>query len=190
MDTPPVTLLDSKLVRCWTSRPNLQSLYSLAAAAPRVRAALGLTPTGGGTLSFKVDGNALDRTEAELLAATSAKLPVHPLVTQDLYGRSTVRCWRRNRDLRVLTGDLVDVADRLSRAGYGSALRFASVEFAAPDGRRDGKLMLVYLFGRGTFHAAAAPGAGTLDRALELRARAALHGSLPLEPDAHRRFIV
>jgi hypothetical protein len=185
-----VTLLDSKLVRCWTSRPHLQSLYTLAAAAPRMRSALGLAPTGGGTVSFKVDGDALSRTRAELLAATSAKLPVHPLVTQDLYGRSTVRCHRRDRDLRVLTGDLVDVADRLARAGYGGCLRFASVEFAEPGGRRDGKLVLVYLFGRGTFHAAAVPGAGTLDRALELRARAALHGALPLEPDAHRRFVL
>jgi hypothetical protein len=181
-----VTLLDSKLVRCWTSRPHLQSLYTLAAAAPRLRSALDLTPTGGGTLSFQVDGDALARTRAELLAATSAKLPVHPLVTQDLYGRSTVRCWRRNHDLRVLTGDLVDVADRLARAGYGGCLRFASVEFAEPAGRRDRKLALVYHFGRGTFHTVAAPGTGTPDRALELRARAALHGALPLEPEAHR----
>ena len=127
-----MTLLDSKLVRCWTSRPHLQSLYTLAAAAPRMRAALGLAPTGGGTVGFQVDGDALARTEAELIAATSARLPVHPLVTQDLHGRSTVRCWRRNRDLRVLTADLVDVADRLARAGYGGCLRSASVEFAEP----------------------------------------------------------
>ncbi|HEY3466696.1 MAG TPA: hypothetical protein VGL47_16295 [Amycolatopsis sp.] len=185
-----MNLLDSKLVRCWTSRPHLQSLYHLAAAAPRMRAALGLAPTGGGTVGFKVDGDALARTEAELIAATSARLPVHPLVTQDLSGRSTVRCWRRNRDLRVLTGDLVDVADRLARAGYGGCLRSATVEFAEQTGRCDRKLALVYLFDRGTFHAAAASGAGPLDRALELRARAALHGVLPLESVAHRRFVV
>ncbi|WP_372667053.1 PspA-associated protein PspAB [Amycolatopsis kentuckyensis] len=185
-----MTLLDSKLVRCWTSRPHLQSLYALAAAAPRMRAALGLAPTGGGTVGFKVDGDALARTEAELIAATSARLPVHPLVTQDLHGRSTVRCWRRDHDLRVLTGDLVDVADRLARAGYGGCLRSATVEFAEQTGRRDRKLALVYLFGRGTFHTAAASGAAPLDRALELRARAALHGALPLEPHAHRRFVV
>ncbi|MBE1496429.1 hypothetical protein H4696_003529 [Amycolatopsis lexingtonensis] len=185
-----MTLLDSKLVRCWTSRPHLQSLYTLAAAAPRMRAALGLAPTGGGTVGFKVDGDALARTEAELLAATSARLPVHPLVTQDLNGRSTVRCWRRNRDLRVLTGDLVDVADRLSRAGYGGCLRFATVEFGEQTGRLDRKLALVYLFDRGTFHTAPAPGTRPLDRALELRARAALHGALPLEPDVQRRFVL
>lgn len=185
-----MTLLDHKLVRSWTSRPHLQSLYHLAAAAPRIRAALGLAPTGGGTLSFKVDGDALDRSQAELLAATSAKLPVHPLVTQDLYGRSTVRCWRRNGDLRVLTGDLVDVADRLTRAGYGGSLRFASVEFAEQTGRRDRKLTLVYLFGRGTFHIAPVSGTGTLDRGLELRARGALHGALPLEADPYRRSVV
>ncbi len=184
-----VTLLDSKLVRCWTSRPHLQSLYTLAAAAPRMRAALGLAPTGGGTVDFKVDGDALARTAAELIAATSARLPVHPLVTQDLQGRSTVRCWRRNRDLRVLTGDLVDVADRLARAGYGGCLRFATVEFGETSGRREGKLALVYLFDRGTFHTAA-PGARPLDRALELRARAALHGALPMEPVAQRRFVL
>ncbi|MEV6871833.1 hypothetical protein [Amycolatopsis sp. NPDC051128] len=185
-----MTLLDRKLVRCWTSRPHLQSLYSLAAAAPRMRAALGLVPTGGGTVGFRVDGDALARTEAELIAATSARLPVHPLVTQDLHGRSTVRCWRRDRDLRVLTADLVDVADRLTRAGYGGCLRSASVEFAEQTGRRDRKLALVYLFDRGTFHAAAAPGTPPLDRALELRARAALYGALPMEPVAHRRFVL
>ncbi|WP_410672512.1 PspA-associated protein PspAB [Amycolatopsis sp. cmx-4-68] len=185
-----MTLLDSKLVRCWTSRPHLQTLYTLAAAAPLMRAALGLAPTGGGTVGFKVDGDALARTQAELIAATSARLPVHPLVTQDLSGRSTVRCWRRNHDLRCLTGDLVDVADRLTRAGYGGCLRSAAVEFAEPAGRRDRKLALVYLFDRGTFHTAAAAGNGPLDRALELRARAALRGALPLEPVAQRRFVV
>src|SRR4051794_34028951 len=154
-----------------------------------MRAALGLAPTGGGTVGFKVDGDALARTEAELIAATSARLPVHPLVTQDLHGHSTVRCWRRNRDLRVLTGDLVDVADRLNRAGYGGCLRSATVEFAEQTGRRQGKLALVYLFDRGTFHTAA-PGSRPLDRALELRARAALRGALPLEPVAHRRFVL
>jgi hypothetical protein len=185
-----MTLLDSKLVRYWTSRPHLQSLYTLAAAAPRMRAALGLAPTGGGTIAFRVDGDALARTQAELIAATPSRQPVHPLVTQDLYGRSTVRCWRRNHDLRVLTGDLVDVADRLTRAGYGGCLRFAAVDFAEQTGRREGRLALVYLFDRGTFHAAAAPGGRPLDRALELRARAALHGTLPLEPEAGRRFVL
>ena len=47
-----MTLLDSKLVRCWTSRPHLQSLYALAASAPRLRAALGLSPSGGGSVGF------------------------------------------------------------------------------------------------------------------------------------------
>ncbi|MER6799423.1 hypothetical protein [Amycolatopsis mediterranei] len=46
-----MTLLDSKLVRCWTSRPHLQSLYTLAAAAPRMRAALGLAPPPGGPVA-------------------------------------------------------------------------------------------------------------------------------------------
>lgn len=183
-----MTLMATKICRRWTSRPQLQALYSLALAGPRIRATLGLSPTGGGVVGFKVDGDALDRTEAEIVAAGSAQVTVHPLVTQDLYGRCTVRCWRRNADLGVLAGDLFGVADRLSHAGYGGSLRYASADFAEVTGRRTRKLRLVYLFDRGTFYPSSPADHQPLDRTLELRARTALNGLLPLEPDMPRRL--
>jgi hypothetical protein len=151
-----------------------------------VRAALGLTPTGGGTVGFEVGDDALDRTEAEIIAARSAKAPMHHLVTRDLRGRCTVRCWRRGGDLGVLVGDLVGVADRLARAGYGEALRHAAVEFAEPAGRRTPELLLVYLFDRGTYYPMTPVWPQGRDRVLELRARAALNSVLPLEPERGR----
>jgi len=181
-----MTLLGSKLAYRWTSRPRPQSLYSLTTVVPRVRASLGLTPTGAGTVGFEVDGDSLERTDAEIVAANAGRTSVHPLVTQDLHGRCTVRCWRRNGDLRVLAGDLVGVADRLARAGYGGSLRYATVEFAEPTGRRTPMLQLVYLFDRGTYYPMTPAWPCARDRVLELRARAALNGTLPLEPERGR----
>ncbi|MFE0021949.1 hypothetical protein [Amycolatopsis sp. NPDC059021] len=161
-------------------RAHLQALDAVPAAAVRLRAALGLVPAGRGTISF-VPRDAAERTQAEIIAATAGDAFLHNVVTQDVRGRSTVRCWRRDGDLARLLADLVDITERLALAGFGAALRCVSVEFTEDGERRARKLVLTYFFGRGAFAVSAYDGRAVAEYTMERRAREAVRGVVRVE---------
>nr|WP_143046996.1 hypothetical protein [Amycolatopsis xylanica] len=142
---------------------------------------LGLVPTGGGSVSFKVTGSPAELTRAEIVAATAGDAQTHNLVSHEPDGRTVVRCWQSGKDLRRLLFDLLDVNERLAEAGFADALIHTTVDFNESGGRRGRKLVLVYLPRRGTFYPFVPAGRRSRDREVELRARGLLRRFVPIE---------
>ncbi|MFI7461708.1 hypothetical protein [Nonomuraea sp. NPDC049646] len=176
--------LDSLLGRSKPVKPNLDALFALPSAAVTLQAATGLVPTGLGSVSFRAaEGGAFATLESDVKALLGGRVEE----SDDGYGYTWLLVRRAPDDVSDLVTELHAVNSSLESAGFGPSLLCSLVSFAAPAGRR---LAVVYLYKRGTFYPFAPLPGNRRDNALELQARGALDGELPLEADLGRWFPV
>lgn len=162
-----------------------RSALSGTSAAIALETALGLTPTGEGSVCFRAPGGAayqlLERDLVQLLGDARVSS------VQDSYGFTWLVL--RGQDdadgtrLDSLCTDLHAVNTTLESQDFNSGLLCTLVLFADPSGRRVG---LVYLYKQGTFYAFAPHGHDERDNLTEIQIRDALAEEMPMEPDMAR----
>lgn len=168
--------------------PSLDALFALPGAALTIESAMGLRPTGLGSVCFRAaEGGAASATVddvEQLLEATGG-----PQVerTVDEFGFTWLLVRHDPSDVAGLVTDLHAVNTTLQDNGFGPSLLCSLVGLATDDGRKVG---LVYLYKRGTFYPFAPRGEPKRDNALELRLQAALGTELPIEPELERWYPV
>lgn len=181
--------LDKVLGRSTPPAASLDALFALPGAALTLESALGLAPTGLGSVSFRAaEGGASTATVDEvvaLLGATGARAAVERSV--DAFGYTWLLLRHDPTDVSGLVTDLHAVNASLQDNGFGPTLLASLVGFADGSGRRLG---LVYLYKRATFYPFAPAGDKQRDSAFELEVRSALGVDLPVEPDLSRWFPV
>lgn len=175
------------------SRPkqaNLDALFAVPSAALTLQAALGMTPTGDGSVCYRAAvGAGFAGTQQEILALLQATADAPRVATtQDSYGFTWLEVDHvdvdpANPDLTSLCTDLHAVNTTLELNGYGSGLLCSLIPFTGADGRKVG---LVYLYKQGTFYPFAPSGPNQRDNLLEISVRDAVGADLPLEKDLSR----
>ena len=177
--------LDTLLGRTKPVQPNLDALFSLPTAAVTIQAAMGFTPTGTGSVSFRpAEGRAFQEIEGEVreqLAKGDDAAPGE--VTGDSYGFTWLVSRHRSGEMESLVTDLHAVNISLAEGGFGPQLLCTLVGFTGASGRKFG---IVYLYKRGTFYPFAPLGGERRDNALELEARGAIGADLKIEADLSR----
>jgi hypothetical protein len=184
-----VGFLDTLLGRTKPVPPNLDALFALPSAAITLQAATDFTPTGAGSVCFRVaEGKAFADIEKDvraLLAMGENKAPVE--VTSDSYGFTWLLCTHAPDDIEGLVTDLHAVNSSLEAGGFGPQLLCTILGFRDSSGKRLG---LVYLYKRGTFYPFAPQQGERRDNAAELQVRGVLTDDLKIEPDLGRWFPV
>ena len=143
--------------------PRLDALFTVPTAAITLQTAVGLTPTGSGSVCYR--------------GAAGAAFGFTWLTTQG-----------DPSDISGLVTDLHAVNTTLELNGFGNGLLCTLVPFADDAGRRVG---LVYLYKQATFYPfAPVPGARRRDNLLEITVRDALASELPIESDLSRWLAV
>jgi len=176
--------LDAILGRSQPAQPNLDALFALPSAAVTLQAATGLEPTGLGSVAFRAaEGSAFATLERDVKALLGDRVEEFT----DSYGYTWLFVRRAPDQVGELVTELHAVNSSLEGAGFGPSLLCSLVSFADANARR---LAVVYLYKRGTFYPFAPLTGQKRDNALELRARGALAGELPLEDDLNRWFPV
>ena len=181
--------LDSLLGRTKPVQPNLDALFSLPTAAITLQAAMGMVPTGTGSVCFRAtEGRAFSDIEKDVRQLLSMGADAAPVeVTGDSYGFTWLVSRHRSGEMESLVTDLHAVNISLAEGGFGPQLLCTLVGFTDPSGR---KLGIVYLYKRGTFYPFAPQGGERRDNALELEARGAIGADLKIEADLSRWFPV
>jgi hypothetical protein len=182
-------LLDTLLGRTKPAQPKLDDLFALPTAAITLEAAMGLVPTGAGSVCFRAaEGRAfsdIERDVRELLSMGKDAAQVE--ITQDSYGFTWLVCRHAADDFEALVTDLHAVNTSLVDGGFGPQLLCTLVSFRDESGKRLG---LVYLYKRGTFYPFAPLENEHRDNALELQVRGAVGSDLKIESDLTRWFPV
>ncbi|WP_139981238.1 PspA-associated protein PspAB [Nocardioides litoris] len=188
--------LDKILGRSVPPAADLDALFQVPSAAITLQAALGLVPTGDGSVCFRpAAGAAFAQTQRDVvdLLGASADAP-EVRVTTDGFGFTWLEVDRpphdpQTGDLGGLCTDLHAVNTSLEAAGFGTGLLCTLVPLADTAGRRVG---LVYLYKQGTFYAfaPAAGGGQRREELLEISVLDAVRAELPVEDDPGRRLAV
>ena len=182
--------LDALLGRSKPVKPDLDQLFGLPAAALTLDAAMGLKPTGVGSVCFKAaEGAAFAEMQAEverLLASDGGPAEQQ----RDSYGFTWLVCRHGADDVSALVTELHAVNSSLESAGFGPQLLCSVVGFSGQVGGTSRTVGLVYLYKRGSFYPFAPLGGERRDNQLELQVRGMLGNDLKLEPDLSRWFPV
>ncbi|MFL6138290.1 MAG: PspA-associated protein PspAB [Frankiaceae bacterium] len=182
--------LDALLGRSKPVKPDLDQLFGLPSAALTLESAMGLTPTGEGSVCFKAaEGAAFAEMQAEvqqLLASDGGPAEQQ----RDSYGFTWLVCRHDPADVSGLVTELHAVNSSLEAAGFGPQLLCSVVGFSGQIGGAARTVGLVYLYKRGSFYPFAPLGAERRDNALELQMRGMLTDDLKVEPDLSRWFPV
>ena len=175
------------------SRPkqaNLDALFQVPGAAVSLQAALGMTPTGEGSVCYRAaTGPAFQQTQDDFVELLNAD-PDQPDVelTRDEYGFTWLVTRDDPDDVAGLCTDLHAVNTALEEQGFGPGLLCSLVTFTDGTGRRVG---LVYLYKQGTFYPfVPKPGERRRDNLTEILLRDTLAGELPMEQDLDRWLAV
>jgi len=180
---------DALLGRSRPVKPDLDRLFGLPSAAITLQAAVGLVPTGEGSVCFAtIEGGSFARIRQEVLAlldTDSARGGTPVEFSHDAYGYSWLLSRRTPDDLPALVNDLHAVNTALQESGFGPHLLCSLVAFRATEQR---PAALVYLYKRGTFYPFAPLPGQKRDNRLELQIRAVLKDDLHIEPDLRRWF--
>ncbi|GAA2432077.1 PspA-associated protein PspAB [Streptomyces macrosporus] len=180
---------DALLGRSRPVEPDLDRLFGLPSAAITLQAAVGLAPTGAGSVCFAtIEGGAFTRVRQEVLAlldADSGRNGTPVEFSRDAYGYSWLLSRRAPDDLPALVNDLHAVNTALRDSGFGPQLLCSLVAFRTTGQR---PAALVYLYKRGTFYPFAPLPGRKRDNRLELQVRAALKEELHVEPELGRWF--
>ena len=181
----------SVMGRSQPAPPRLDSLFAVPTAALTLDAALGLRPTGRGSVCYRAaSGAGFAQTQQEAVALLGAAPEAPDVdVSLDDFGFTWLTVSHDPGDTSGLCTDLHAVNSTLGDAGFGPGLLCSLVVFADAADRRLG---LVYLYKQGTFYPfAPQPGAArTRDSILELQVRDAVATDLPLEEDRSRWLAV
>jgi len=169
---------------------NLDALFAVPSAAITLQAALGLVPTGDGSVCYRsAAGAGFAGTQQDILALLQASDGAPRVATsQDSYGFTWLAVDHDQvdptaPDLTGLCTDLHAVNTTLELNGYGPGLLCSLIPFTGTDGRKVG---LVYLYKQGTFYPFAPSGPNQRDNLLELSVRDAVGGDLPVEKELSR----
>lgn len=179
-------LLDALLGRSRPKRPDLDALFAAPSAALTLRAALGMEPTGAGSVCFRAAGGpAFAQVEEEVrgLIGSGPEAP-EMVASQDGYGYSWLEVRGVPDDLSGLCTQLHALNSTLASQGFDHGLLCTVIGFRTSEGR---PLGLVYLYKQGTFYPfAPTPGARQRDNLLELQVRDQLVGEIVIEKDLRR----
>ncbi|MFW6775724.1 PspA-associated protein PspAB [Nocardioides sp. CPCC 205120] len=177
---------DAVLGRRAPKQADLDALFGVPSAAITLQTAMGLEPTGVGSVCFRsADGAAFRSTEADIVALLDAD-PRAPAAerTVDQFGFTWLVVRREPTDVAGLCTDLHAVNVLLEEQGFGPSLLCSVVGFAATGG--GSRLGLVYLYKQGTFYPFAPTGADARDNLLEINVRDQLATELPVEQSLQR----
>ena len=183
-----MTWLDKVLGRSKPARPDLDQLFAVPDAAITLEAAIGLRPTGLGSVSFRAaEGGAFAAVTDDVQALLDADEGPKVELSVDPFGYSWLLVRREPTDMSGLVTDLHAVNATLQDHGFGPSLLCSLIGFESPTGARLG---LVYLYKRGTFYPFAPTGDQQRDNTLELQVRGQLGNDLTIETDLARWFPV
>jgi hypothetical protein len=119
-----VGFLDTLLGRTKPVPPKLDDLFAIPTAAITLQAAMGLVPTGTGSVCFRAaEGRAfsdIEKDVRELLSMGEDAAPVE--VTTDSYGFTWLVCHHAADDVEALVTDLHAVNSSLVDGGFGPQL--------------------------------------------------------------------
>ena len=180
--------LDRALGRSKPAAPDLDQLFAVPDAALTLESAIGLRPTGLGSVSFRAaEGSAFASVTDDVQALLDADDGPKVERSVDPFGYTWLLVRRETGDMSGLVTDLHAVNATLQDHGFGPSLLCSLIGFDAPNGARLG---LVYLYKRGTFYPFAPTGDQQRDNTLELQVRGQLGNDLTIEPDLARWFPV
>lgn len=179
--------LDRMMGRTRPVGANLDQLFAVPDAAITLESAVGLTPTGMGSVCFRqAEGGASASVTDDVQALLDADGGPKVQRSQDAYGYTWLLVRHDQQDISALVTDLHAINATLQDNGFGPTLLCSLVSFS-DDARRLG---LVYLYKRGTFYPFVPSGGQTRDSAFELQVRALLADDLRVEDDLSRWFPV
>ena len=180
--------LDRALGRSKPPAPDLDQLFAITDAALTLESAMGIKPTGLGSVSFRAaEGGAFASVTDDVQALLDADAGPKVERSVDAYGYTWLLVRREPEDVSGLVTDLHAVNATLQDNGFGPSLLCSLVGFQTSTGARLG---LVYLYKRGTFYPFAPSGDQQRDNALELQVRGRLADDLTIEADLSRWFPV
>ncbi len=180
---------DSLAGRRREKRADLDSLFLVPSASVTLQTALGLTPTGSGSVCYRSAGGAVfAQLQAEVVTLLEHDDEVPDVtVSTDSFGFTWLTVQGDPADAAGVCTDLHAVNTTLEAQGFGSGLLCSLVPFAAPGGQRVG---LFYLYKQGTFYPFAPTGVQRRDNLLEIQVRDLLAAELPVEKDLGRWLAV
>ena len=183
-----MTLWDALRGRSTPPPAGLDGLFHLGSAAITLQAALGLQPTGVGSVCYRAPAGQASRQVVDEALALITEDGDTADVQTDSFGFVWVVRRGQPDDTAGLATDLHALNTSLEEQGLGSGLLctvagFADATEGSPGRRTVG---LVYLYKQKTFYPFAPTGPQQRDNLLEMSVRDALEGELPIEPDLNR----
>lgn len=176
--------LDALFGRTRPPEADLDVLFRVPQAALTL-AGEGFTFDGVGAVCFRnAEGTADDAVLAEATSMIATDAAAEVSSSRDGYGFSWLTVRRPGFDVAGVATDLHAVNASLVDHGFGPALLCSSFTFSNTS--ETGRVMLVYLFKRGTFYPFAPAGESKRDNALELRIRGLVENDIPIEADLSR----
>jgi hypothetical protein len=180
-----VGLWETLTGRSRPKRADLDSLFLVPSAAVTLQAAVGLAPTGVGSVCYRAAAGAgFHQAQEDVVALLRGSADAPAVQTSvDEYGFTWLEVRRPPGDPDGVGGlctDLHAVNTTLEAAGFAPGLLCSLIAFADAAGRRLG---LVYLYKKGTFYPFAPTGPQKRDNLLELQVRDLLRDELPIEPE-------
>src|SRR4051812_34519547 len=141
--------LDRVLGRSKPVQPDLDQLFAVPDAALTLESAMGLRPTGLGSVCFRAaEGSAFASVSGDVQELLDADSGPKVERSVDQFGYTWLLVRREADDLAGLVTDLHAVNSTLQDNGFGPTLLCSLVGFTGLAGQRFG---LVYLYKRGTF---------------------------------------
>lgn len=179
--------LDRVMGRTRPVAANLDQLFAIPDAAITLESALGLKPTGLGSVCFRLaEGGASAAIADDVQQLLDADGGPKVERSQDAFGYTWLLVQHEPMDVSALVTDLHAINATLEGNGFGPTLLCSLVSFADSE-RRAG---LVYLYKRGSFYPFVPAGQQQRDSAFELQLRGLLANDLRIEEDLARWFPV
>ncbi len=177
-------LWDALRGRTTPKAATLDALFGVPSAALNLEAALGLHPTGSGSVCFRAaEGQAsrLGQEEATDLVGEAGGATTR--TTVDDYGYTWMTVMTDPPDTAELVTQLHAVNSALEAQGFSSSLLCSTISFRDDAGTL---AHLVYLYKQGTFYPFVPTGPASRDTLRERQVRDAVGADLPFEPDPSR----
>jgi hypothetical protein len=180
--------LDKVMGRSRPAAANLDQLFAVPDAAITLESAIGLTPTGLGSVCFRLaEGGASATVADDVQALLDADAGPKVERSQDAFGFTWLLVRHDPSEISALVTDLHAINSTLEGNGFGPTLLCSLVSFSDQGSRR---AALVYLYKRGTFYPFVPTDDQKRDSAFELQVRALLSDDLRIEEDLSRWFPV